>query len=199
VSFRTLFLSEDDLLVLGRDGWAAYYHEDVDERVAVRLADSSGRFTVVEVRVLYERGVTGRTMRQLPLARIEAAANDPSQRSKIGDAIEEGSPVIDWETADSPLQSPAFRDPWRVAQRQSRRFRRDTTRIKVPKTKRKPDRFYETVAIAFTAKVRQGSRTPAGDLAKQVRVPRTTIHRWVKEARRRGLMPKAGRGGEEER
>ena len=50
-----------------------------------------------------------------------------------------------------------------------------------------PDAFYEAVASAYRQLVATSSR-PVGDLAAANGVPVTTAQRWVKEARRRGLL-----------
>lgn len=57
----------------------------------------------------------------------------------------------------------------------------------------RPDSFYESVAEIY----RQLSATtaqPVAVLAEANQVPRTTAHRWVKEARRRRMLP-PGRPG----
>jgi hypothetical protein len=51
-----------------------------------------------------------------------------------------------------------------------------------------PDDFYRQVADAWSAAAASGPR-PAVRLADANKVPVTTAHRWVKEARRRGFLP----------
>ena len=63
-------------------------------------------------------------------------------------------------------------------------------RIKVPKGRKRPDSFYREVASLFSIAAASGSR-PAERIAKANRVPPSTVHRWVKEARRRGVMSPA--------
>ncbi|MGI8684123.1 MAG: hypothetical protein ACR2MO_03310 [Acidimicrobiales bacterium] len=50
-----------------------------------------------------------------------------------------------------------------------------------------PDAFYAEVASVYRHLVTTSSR-PVGDLAAANEVPVTTAQRWVKEARRRGLL-----------
>jgi len=50
-----------------------------------------------------------------------------------------------------------------------------------------PDAFYEAVASIYRHLSATSSR-PVGDLAEANDVPVTTAQRWVKEARRRGLL-----------
>jgi hypothetical protein len=61
--------------------------------------------------------------------------------------------------------------------------------VKIPDGggRRKPDRFYEQIAERF-AYLATVSPRPAMELAKANGVPVTTVHGWVKEARRRGLL-----------
>ena len=52
---------------------------------------------------------------------------------------------------------------------------------------RYPDAFYDAVATIYRHLAATSSR-PVGDLAEANGVPLTTAQRWVKEARRRGLL-----------
>lgn len=60
-------------------------------------------------------------------------------------------------------------------------------------TRDRPDEFYATVASTYRHLVTSTAR-PVAELADANEVPRTTAHRWVKEARRRGMLP-PGRPG----
>ena len=53
--------------------------------------------------------------------------------------------------------------------------------------RRRPDEFYATVAAAYRH-LATATHRPVVELATANEVPRTTAHRWVKEARRRGLL-----------
>ena len=61
-------------------------------------------------------------------------------------------------------------------------------KLKVPSTYRKPDVFYRQVADVF-AYLSTVSTKPAVELAAANNVEVTSIHGWVKEARRRGFLP----------
>jgi hypothetical protein len=50
-----------------------------------------------------------------------------------------------------------------------------------------PDAFYDSIAAAYRTLVTSSSR-PVSELATANNVPITTARRWVKEARRRGLL-----------
>jgi hypothetical protein len=51
----------------------------------------------------------------------------------------------------------------------------------------RPDEFYATVASTYRHLVSATAR-PVAEMAAANDVPRTTAHRWVKEARRRGML-----------
>lgn len=77
---------------------------------------------------------------------------------------------------------------------QARAYIPDAT---VPKLSRpdgsNPEAFYKLVAQAYNAAVARTDK-PAKMLAEQADVPVPTVHRWIAEARRRGLLPPARRG-----
>jgi hypothetical protein len=56
-----------------------------------------------------------------------------------------------------------------------------------------PDAFYKRVALRY-ARVVEDTHAPAPVLAEEAGVPVTTVHRWIREARRRGYLPPARRG-----
>lgn len=56
-----------------------------------------------------------------------------------------------------------------------------------------PDAFAERVAQAYQEAVVTSS-TPAKVLAAEAKVPVTTVHRWIREARRRGALRPARKG-----
>jgi hypothetical protein len=71
-------------------------------------------------------------------------------------------------------------------------------RLDVPTTLRKPDEFYADVADLYRRLVIAG-RDPAPAISAANTTPVTTVHRWIREARRRNLLgeaPGAGRVGE---
>jgi len=65
---------------------------------------------------------------------------------------------------------------------------------KVPAGAAYPDTFYERVAVAYRAYLRMGVH-PAQRIAEDSNAPVTTVHRWIREARRRGhLAPARSKG-----
>jgi transposase-like protein len=191
---RELVLTTKEALLLYRRGWAYYEHaEEAPEGLLLRLARRDGRLRVVEVRTPRRHALTAGMLRALPVARIEAAANDPDPVAaiQIEQVIREGPPIDPSKPYASLPSDSFFRDPRRVARR--RRTIRQL-RLRVPQGSRKPDDFYERVAQAYVTEVSRGSRGPAAAIAEANGVPVTTVHRWVKEARRRGLLGKPGQG-----
>lgn len=80
----------------------------------------------------------------------------------------------------------------------------ESLRTRVPKAVRNPQRrklgrpdgtadFYQRVAVAYTSASAE-SDTPAMVLAEENDVPPDTIRRWIKEARRRGLLAPGRKG-----
>lgn len=56
-----------------------------------------------------------------------------------------------------------------------------------------PDTFYQEVAQAYRSATTESQR-PAAVLAEEAGVPVTTVHRWIREARRRGFLPPGRKG-----
>ena len=167
-----------------RSGWALY-RESPDSRreVFLRLAVSRdrGRIVVRELLVRPPDGaVDSALLRALPLGRLTAALNRPSEYQVLAEWL----PGVD-SARPFPI---ALHDDnamfWWVASPAPRAPR---LKITVPPDRRKPDSFYEQVAERFTYLASRSER-PAQELAEANEVPVTTIHGWVKEARRRGLL-----------
>ncbi len=59
--------------------------------------------------------------------------------------------------------------------------------------KGKPEGFYERVSQAYSFASRQ-TRAPAARIAEANDVPTATVHGWISEARRRGLLPSGQNG-----
>jgi hypothetical protein len=139
-------------------------------QVAVRVeADERGRYRPVEVRIAAAGGVAAEALRTLPLRAIEAAANAPMARF-----------VLD---ATQALMGP-----------ETLSSKRPPLTLAVPAGPgRKPDAFYRKVATAYQWLAQRG-RGPAAEIAKINGVPVTTVHRWLKEARARGLLAPGQKG-----
>ena len=140
------------------------------DRVNVRFrVNDRGRLEPVELRLETERPIDSTMLRQLPLAMMELAANS-GQVQRVEAASEPHPPA-------GPLLAP---------------HRRGSALLKVPPGA-KPDWFYERLAVAYSNLALRSNR-PAVLLAERNGVPVTTVHRWVKEARRRGFLPPGQKG-----
>jgi transposase-like protein len=192
-------------------GWAWWTTADMPEPdgVALRFAERPGadgapaRLEAVDVVVHAERsGLTGQMLRTLPLARLQAAVNRPGLADQVRQRIRAADRPIDLAAfvpteirADQPEMlgsSPEDRTsdaPLGVLDQQilDRAWSVDP-KIVAPAGSRKPDAFYELVAERFALLAATGHR-PAAAIAEASGVPATTVHRWVREARRRGLLP----------
>jgi hypothetical protein len=187
-----------------RLGWSAYFSDEttaVDGKVFVRFGrDSSipldsfpAEFKMPLVVHDVVARATGGTavaavVRALPLARMEAAAN--LRYARLADVGADDFPFL---VADAERQAPHPLSRWAAPPEHKRRPRRAPLRIDVPSGTKKPDRFYQRVAELYLKASSQSSR-PAETLADANGVPVTMVHRWVREARRRDILPPGQRG-----
>ena len=166
----------------------------------VQVARSdNGRVVLVGLRL--DGTPTAEVLRSIPVGRIEAAANAQLTVAETVAANGNGVPEppvrvrtrvpapataggYGWETTD-PVRAVARPVPGRGSGAGDPGT--DTGR------RGRPDDFYREVARAYLD-LAQTSTRPASELAETRRVPVTTTHRWIKEARRRGFLP-PGRPG----
>jgi len=149
-----------------RGGWLDVQPDDSGCEVRVRLRGrEGGRLEIVEMRIADPTGLTGTSLRDIPLGQLEALANCPELAQSIRDAMR-GVTLTHFPI--STMEQPPIR-------------------LDVPSgRKRKPDDFYRAVAAAYRWLSHQSPR-PAEEIATRNDVPVTTVHRWVKEARHRGF------------
>ena len=158
------------------DGWYEWHDDGVDGedgdhgdhragdgppvRVRVRVGEGDdGRLHLVEMHL--DGVLSAEALRSIPVGRIEAAANAQLHPT----ATEAGGEV------DVPAGAPSTLPD----------DLRDTA---VPGY---PDAFYVAVAAVYR-RLAATSPRPVADLARDNAVPVTTAQRWVKEARRRGML-----------
>lgn len=178
-------------LWLGTGGWLSLRLRDLPG-AHIRLLmrpDKTGRMRVDHLVASDGDGwVSADLLRAIPIARIEAAASMEPGRTELLERIDRDGAKVQEQLhrflpEQSPEAPPLDRPSWPL-------------RLEVPGDGRRlPDSFYEAVANAY-AMASELSRRPAVVLAEENGVPTTTVHRWVKEARRRGLMA-AGQRREE--
>lgn len=171
------------------DDWCEWRQEPpLPGTVLVRVtAEPGGRLVLSGLRV--EGVPTAEFLRSIPVGRIEAAAN--AQLSVVDDVIIATAPPgrRDAAAAREPL---LFDTGWEAPD-PVRPASRPTGRPSAAARRRRPDDFYRVIASAYLD-LAQTSARPAAELAEAHRVPATTAHRWIKEARRRGFLP-PGRPG----
>lgn len=134
---------------------------------ALKLRETkAGRIVVIEARFMNRDGLRATDLR-IPLGRIEAIVNGPT----ASEVLRGLTPRVQGRAVMRPGQS-SYKKGLRIQQSEGQRKR--------------PDEFYREVADLY-ASAKEWSTNPAQELANANDVPLTTIHRWIKEARRRGL------------
>ena len=175
---KGLFDSEDRLVRL-RFGPAN------DDRVNVAEA-----LVIRELYVTARTGVSGRLIRSLPLSRYEAAVNTPGARALLDPVLKLAGLTISPWPDQRRLWESDDRDWWMVPPRY--RKRRDAEppdlRIEVPKRLWMPRLVLRGGGRAL--RLLDDCQHPAGQrvASRGDEVPVTTVHGWVKEARKRGLL-----------
>ena len=173
----------------GPSGWAAY-HSPATRRsgFAVQLrfgpvdAEPTSPLQIYELHLATHRDRTSWNsplLRTLPFGRMVAAINRDSVRDRLrpllmpANTIETHgfSPRIAWTLPPDPPPTMSAPD----------------LKLDVPEDRRKPDEFYARFADTYLAQATISNR-PAHDLAEANDVPKSTAHRWLKEARSRGLL-----------
>jgi hypothetical protein len=180
-------------------GRVLYDDPVVGRPVLVHLCEAEdGRLEIDGIEVPPTGGpITGEWLRRVPLGRIEAQVNQAPLRDLVLATLAEGSAAVGvrWLTNEQLLgmMATATVIPSKASAAVARRLR---LRLQVPDGHRYPDSFYEKVAALYKDLAAQGGR-PAAEIAKANRVPVTTVHRWIREARRRKLLPpgRAGKAG----
>jgi len=184
----------------GRTGWARLASPLYHDRALVflnfgRVSDTAP-IVIRELRFETPQGMDPsldtRLLRRFPLGRLVAAVNLHRNYGLVAERIEP-SP---WSAPTPPFPEVTIEEgvppdqvgwAWFQYELDADRIRAPRLRMKIPEGQPKPDSFYEQVAERF-AYLQITSPRPATDLAEANNVPVTTVHGWVKEARRRGLL-----------
>jgi hypothetical protein len=192
-----------EYLAFGRDGWAWVNLpavEDIDKGVWVQVVEDlarGGRLIVRSLWVELMDGVTGRALDSVRLGSIEAALNAPG----VAERLRQRVPTVTAQEQHAPshvrlpnLPSLLELAPPVMGERLGRQ--RGGLRVRGAGTQegKRPDDFYRRVAEIFSTQSTQ-SRHPAVDIANANDVEVSTVHRWLKEARRRGLLAPSNREG----
>ena len=120
----------------------------------------------------------GTDLRAFNVAAVEAAANGP-----LRDALLE---KIDRKVRLAFTRTPEPVGPAVEAAPAS-------AAVSIPEGRVYGDGFYRQVAEVY-GRLSVTSNRPAADIAEANGVPVRTVHRWIYEARRRGLLAEGGRG-----
>jgi hypothetical protein len=172
-------------------GWCSYSSPRYPKQSQVFLrfarAGDGAAFAVREIHFAFEAGLGTRSFRELPLGRLEAAVNQPEHHAELSKRVPPNG-VVAVPFPENVYATDEDTWPWWMYKIPPKP-RAPRLKVKIPDGggRRKPDRFYEQIAERF-AYLATVSPRPATDLAKANDVPVTTVHGWVKEARRRGLL-----------
>ena len=202
---------------MGHGGWIRYAASDLEAVLFVRFAHAAdGRLQPTDLFLEGDGHLTASMLRRLPLSKIEAEVNGPDMRKHLEKGLELPSPDLrtavsyfstmigeegerHWaaQMLRSQLDGSDVEPAPRIEHEDARPRRRRAPSIvlvEVPeKGGRYPDEFYAGLARVYTNLVATSER-PAADIAEANHVPVTTVHRWIKEARRRGFLAVGRRG-----
>jgi len=169
-------------------GWASYHSDavsDMNAYVLIRIGpQGKGEdcpFEIRELRVVVATETAGfgsPLLREVPATRIEAAVNQPDHREVLKRLV-----MPEFIVADS-IPAPGVR--W-ILRPDPIKPRRPRLKINNPGGYRKPDEFYRQVASRYLWLAAVSPR-PAQELAAANDVPVATVHRWIREAKARGVL-----------
>jgi hypothetical protein len=205
-------------VVVGDGGWMRIALRDIeagpiaklDERwlgasVLARAAATNDHVGIAELHLYRETGepLTGEALRSFPLPLLERVLNGPELADAIAVSIKRGHRG----RPENAVPTPPPDEPGRPVSVHGFVYDNGVTAflfllpredddLKLPTLgakagRKRPDDFYRRVADVFS---RAAGPRPAIRIAEANGVPPSTVHRWVKEARRRGVMP-GGRTG----
>jgi hypothetical protein len=181
-------------------GWILVGYPAPGHRLDLRYEErEDSRLRFVELLLSDPDGLSGKALRNLPLGAWEAQINAPEMAALLRRRLAEGGEV---SHSDLPFK----RDMMTMDLGPMPRGADDAalelhfgTAVAIPvepeldlggaasQAGKRPDAFYRAVADAYSWLAGHGRR-PAVELAEINGVPPTTVHRWIKEARRRGLL-----------
>ena len=175
-------------IMIGRGGWILYDDPELGAEVRLQLSfDEDGEIEIVALLVQAASGLDGTLLREIPLGSIVARIRASQAylwvkwaRRREGEEEEASRRLRELDDMAPPTSREAVAEAVEFAAL-ARLLKQHAGRAK------RPDEFYALVAQVFT-RLSANSRRPAKDMASNFRLPESTVHRWVKEARRRGLF-----------
>jgi hypothetical protein len=181
-------------------GWVEVLQQRAagQQRFYVRVQpDRLGWLRLSELYLAAQHGeaLTAEQLRLLRLGALEQLLNLPAQRAAIRQSL--------MRDAKPPTDTPRSHDGEDANAAQGTSVQEIPTEepepepLQRPQRRPYPDGFYRDVAAAYRRNLRHGL-PPNATLAQETGSPKTTIARWIKEARRRGYLGSGqqGRAGE---
>lgn len=164
-------------------GWVVYESDKVPA-ICLRFGDDDGRLRVVEMHWAPGTPVSPDMLRRVQLGKIETWVNRHENARELRERLARREPNL------RRLASSLDEEGGKLASMPRYRI----AHLPVPEGRgRYPDSFYQRVGELYSyLEATEGGA--ASSLADANDVPVTTIHRWVKEARRRGFLPPGRRG-----
>ena len=171
-----------------RNGIVSYEDPELARAVWLRMRlDSNGRWEVAELFVPSDdRPLSSDDLRRIPIGRIQAMCNDPAISDQL--SAKAGKAAIGLEVAARRTE----RDVDRFNASEAGASRAPSAIVEVPSTRPYPDEFYAAVAASYSAHARFGR--PSAQIAADSGVPVSTVHRWIRQCRARGLLTPASPG-----
>ncbi len=185
--------NSDEFLAVSRENPWVLWHLPEGLDVRVRLDFSEERVAVTGIAVLAEQDkgeapgtVRAGDLRNVPLGRLEDILND----RQLADAIRAARflGVEGWDFSPTGIA-----DRWGAYDLHAAPPPALNYALRGIEANPKPIEFYIDVASAWSAALANENRDPAGTLAEANGVPVSTVHRWVREARRRHVMAPSSR------
>ncbi|MBX3285341.1 MAG: hypothetical protein KF703_08375 [Actinobacteria bacterium] len=165
------------------DGWV-YWRRMGTPEVRVRVDATGPRIAITAVLVLpredvldWPPTVSATDLREVPLGQLEAMMNSPKLAAFIRKSQ---SGAVDGGDGGGSLDE--------YLDRHGQHYRLDGVR----ETSR-PDMFYAELAFIWAQALSAGHKNPATLIAQANDVSPSAVYRWVREARRRGVMAPSGR------
>jgi hypothetical protein len=197
-------------------GWMGVSHSDAPRFLARFAPDEAGRLVPVALILEPALPIDSTMLQRLRLVSVEAYVNQPEVRERVLGYINQApndarlQHLLEALTSEPPISQDAVVHPHSInaTVKIGQAVEIDTAQpIRPMKSHRlgtavdfssappgrKPDRFYQEVANQYGRLVAVSSR-PAAEMAKIHGIPITTVHRWVKEARRRGFLGPGRKG-----
>lgn len=176
----------DTGIAVGRGGWVRITDLGADAKVYVRYELRDGRLEPAELWTA-DVDMTDR----LSLARFHGAVNGPELREHVQKDLAHQTDV------HSEIER------WRrVEKTKTVRFASKLGATVDGKIEgahetsgKRPDEWYGLLGTIYQQLLVQGEQRPAAAIARANDVPLRRVHRWITEARRRGLMAPARRQG----